>query len=57
MNEPKYICKWCGNNQALSHTRECHGCWELRHRMEYEIDFKTGIVEKILNYLKSKDTS
>lgn len=28
-------CKWCGIDTTMLETKECDGCWELRHRIEY----------------------
>jgi len=43
-------CKWCGQKTAFTGTKECNRCWELRHRIESDMD----LAETILNHLKSE---
>ena len=32
------ICKWCGGKTVNTGTKECDRCWELRHRIEYDME-------------------
>ncbi len=31
-------CKWCGGKTVNIGTKECDRCWELRHRIEYDME-------------------
>jgi hypothetical protein len=44
-------CKWCGQKTDFTGTKECGRCWELRHRIETDID----LAEVILNHFKSEE--
>ena len=44
-------CKWCGQKTNFTGTKECNRCWELRHRIETDVE----LAEKILNHFKSEE--
>ena len=31
-------CKWCGGKTVNTGTKECDRCWELRHRIENNME-------------------
>ena len=33
----KIYCKWCGV-ETYTLNEECDGCWELRHRIEHNME-------------------
>ena len=43
-------CKWCGQETDFTGTEECNRCWELRHRIESNMD----LAETMLNHFKSE---
>jgi hypothetical protein len=43
-------CKWCGQKTAFPGTKECNRCWELRHRIESNMDLTVAM----LNYFKTE---
>jgi hypothetical protein len=43
-------CKWCGQKTDFTGTKECGRCWELRHRIETDME----LAEMILNVFKAK---
>ena len=44
-------CKWCGQKTDFTGTKECGRCWELRHRIETDME----LAEAILNHFKSEE--
>ena len=44
-------CNWCGQKTDFPGTKECNRCWELRHRIETEIE----LAAMIFNTLKTED--
>ena len=44
-------CKWCGQKTDFTGTKECNRCWELRHRIESDMD----LAETMLNHFKSEE--
>jgi hypothetical protein len=43
-------CKWCGQKTDFTWAKECGRCWELRHRIETDME----LAEMILNVFKAK---
>jgi len=41
----------CGQKTNFTGTKECNRCWELRHRIETDVE----LAEKILNHFKSEE--
>ena len=43
-------CKWCGQKTDFTGTKECGRCWELRHRIETDLELSGTM----LNYFKTE---
>jgi len=44
-------CKWCGQKTDFTWAKECGRCWELRQRIETDIE----LAETMLNHFKSEE--
>jgi hypothetical protein len=50
------LCKWCGKPVEDPAGDECHGCWELSHRLEsapmlaLEMLTKMGIIREVTTF-------
>jgi len=51
-SEEQIPCKWCGTKTSMLGTKECDGCWELRHRIENDID----MAKKMIKALTTEET-
>jgi len=38
-------CKWCGAETVNTGTKECDRCWELRHRIENDLELAKKMIE------------
>lgn len=47
-------CKWCGKETFNLGTKECNGCWELRSRIEADMELASRILETLLKRKKEE---
>jgi len=47
-------CKWCFQSTTNDGTCECDRCWEIRHRIENDLDISIIIMSAMI--LKAKRT-
>ena len=40
-------CKYCNKETEYQGTNLCDGCWELKHRIEYDIDLAKQIITEL----------
>ena len=48
-------CKWCGTETINTGTKECDRCWELRHRIEYDLELAKKMIAQFSKEINQKD--
>lgn len=43
----KTDCKWCGEDTPMLGTKECDRCWELRHRIENDMELAKKMMAQL----------
>jgi len=48
-------CKWCGVETTCTGTKECNRCWELRHRIEFDMELAKMMMAHLEKEINQKD--
>ena len=47
LDENTAKCMWCNAKTSMSGADECDGCWELRHRIEMDIELAKRMIAEL----------